>query len=229
MVQSLMHSSGYLCSKAMSNRSPWWNWSRTGGISGGAVFSVLLAGMLCPAQKVKPISSSQPTVNASAATQMGFAKDGKGVIPSVGEDYGLRVCALPGMVEAVNRSRAGICGCTAGNQTHWADVRGTWGNGSWFNDLYFTPHGGFLWGLFEGVFGVEFRGDRLLIRAMAAPGMAPTEVMLHWRGRDVRIRRLYTHAPANLDGKPLKAKDGFYSVASDDRTNLLRIDIPATN
>jgi hypothetical protein len=87
-------------------------------------------------------------------------------------------------------------------------------------------NGGFLWGFFEGVLGVEFRGDRLLIRAKVAPGVVPSEIMLHWRGRDVRIRWKRTRKAATVDGKPLKATKGFYSVLSDGQVKRMEIEIP---
>ena len=90
-------------------------------------------------------------------------------------------------------------------------------------------NGGFLWGLFAGVLGVEFRGDRLLIRAEVAPGLAPAMATLRWRGRDVRVRWQDSHATATLGGKRLVATEGFYIIDADGKYDLLQIDIPAAN
>ena len=88
-------------------------------------------------------------------------------------------------------------------------------------------NGGFLWGIFAGVLGVDFCGDRLMIRAAVAPGIAPAEAMLRWRGRDVRILWQNVDGPATCAGKPLTSADGFYHIAADGGHDLLDIVIPA--
>ena len=88
-------------------------------------------------------------------------------------------------------------------------------------------NGGFLWGVFAGVFGVDFRDDRLMIRAAVAPGVAPAEAMFRWRGRDVRVLWRNTRGPASCGGKRLTSTSGFYWITADGGNDLLEIVIPA--
>jgi hypothetical protein len=87
-------------------------------------------------------------------------------------------------------------------------------------------NGGFLWGFFAGVMGVDFADDCLLIRAATTPGMAPAEAVLRWRGHDVEIRWEKSPMPATLDGQPLAAIDGFYRINALPGDKLIKIVIP---
>jgi len=68
-------------------------------------------------------------VNALLVTAASFAADGNAPTPPGGEGYGLRACALPGLVEAAGRSRACIYACTDGNRDPLGRCQGQVGPG----------------------------------------------------------------------------------------------------
>lgn len=88
-------------------------------------------------------------------------------------------------------------------------------------------NGGFLWGFFAGVLGVDFADDCILVRSTAAPGAAPAEAFLRWHGRDVEIRWENSPLLATVDGRPLTAQDGFYRIPAPPGNELMKIVIPA--
>jgi hypothetical protein len=116
----------------------------------------------------------------------------------------LRGCDLPGLVEAYEEKPNECEGLLMNN-------------------------GGFLWGFFAGVMGVDFADDCLVVRSATAPGVAPAEAFLRWRGHDVEVRWEKSPMPATVDGRPLAAKDGFYRIAAPTGNELIKIVIPAVN
>lgn len=75
-------------------------------------------------------------------------------------------------------------------------------------------NGGFLWGFFEGVLGIEARGDELRLRASIPPRILPATARIHYRGADFEIRWLIGPSPAgSLNGKGIAlGKDGYYQL-----------------
>jgi hypothetical protein len=75
-------------------------------------------------------------------------------------------------------------------------------------------NGGFLWGLFAGVFGVEIRGEELRFRAVVPKELVPSKMRIHYRGADFEITWTTGRTRvARLDGKAITpAQDGNYSL-----------------
>ena len=75
-------------------------------------------------------------------------------------------------------------------------------------------NGGFLWGFFEGVMGVEVRGDEIRLRASVPKRILPAKARIHYRGADLEIRWLVgTNLSVSLDGKSIAlGSDGYYQL-----------------
>jgi cellobiose phosphorylase len=75
-------------------------------------------------------------------------------------------------------------------------------------------NGGFLWGFFEGVLGIEVRGDELRLRASVPKRILPAKARIHYRGADLEIRWMIGLRPsASLDGKSIALRrDGYYQL-----------------
>jgi hypothetical protein len=75
-------------------------------------------------------------------------------------------------------------------------------------------NGGFLWGFFEGVLGMEVRGDELRLRASVPKRILPAKARIHYRGADLEIRWMTGLRPsATLDGKNIAlGRDGYYQL-----------------
>ena len=75
-------------------------------------------------------------------------------------------------------------------------------------------NGGFVWGFFEAVMGIELEGDELRLRASVPRQVTPARARVHYRGADLEIHWLGKGNPrARLDGKDLARNDeGFYRM-----------------
>ncbi|MFN8008510.1 MAG: hypothetical protein U0V70_16115 [Terriglobia bacterium] len=74
-------------------------------------------------------------------------------------------------------------------------------------------NGGFLWGFFEAVLGIEFEGDELRFRSSLPEGIAPARVRLHYRGADIEVFWKSGSKPAaHLDQANITPnQEGYYS------------------
>ena len=79
-------------------------------------------------------------------------------------------------------------------------------------------NGGFLWGVFEGIYGLAFDGDEIVLRASAPAAALPATARISYRGQDLQIRW-----PAA--GKPKLAIDGVTRTPRRDKT--FRLKLPA--
>jgi hypothetical protein len=75
-------------------------------------------------------------------------------------------------------------------------------------------NGGFIWGFFETVLGIECEGDELRFRASVPQQITPARVRLHFRGADFEIHWQGGRNPgASLDGENLARNDnGYYQL-----------------
>jgi hypothetical protein len=75
-------------------------------------------------------------------------------------------------------------------------------------------NGGFIWGFFEAVMGIEVEGDELRFRPSVPKQVTPARARLHYRGADLEIDWRNGRNPgASLDGKSLARSDGgFYRL-----------------
>jgi len=75
-------------------------------------------------------------------------------------------------------------------------------------------NGGFLWGFYEGILGIEVRGDELRLRASVPNRILPAKARIHYRGADLEIRWMIGPRPsARLDGKSIASgADGYYQL-----------------
>jgi hypothetical protein len=76
-------------------------------------------------------------------------------------------------------------------------------------------NGGFIWGFFEAVLGIEVKGDELRFRASVPRQITPARARLHYRGADFEIHwRNGKNLSASLDGKNLaRSNKGFYPLS----------------
>jgi hypothetical protein len=66
-------------------------------------------------------------------------------------------------------------------------------------------NGGFLWGVFAGVFGIEIRGDELRFRATVPKQVVPSKMRLYYRTPDFEIVWKTGRTPScSLDGQAIK-------------------------
>jgi hypothetical protein len=75
-------------------------------------------------------------------------------------------------------------------------------------------NGGYIWGFFEAVMGIEVEGNELRFRASVPKQITPARARLHYRGADFEIHWQSGKNPsAHLDGKNLTRSDGgFYPI-----------------
>ena len=75
-------------------------------------------------------------------------------------------------------------------------------------------NGGFIWGFFEAVMGIEFEGNELRFRASVPQPIIPARARLHYRGADLEVHWLTGKtATASLDGRKLARNDrGYYRL-----------------
>lgn len=74
-------------------------------------------------------------------------------------------------------------------------------------------NGGFIWGFFEGVLGVEPEGDELRFRDSVPASILPAKARLHYRGADLEVTWNQARAAsASLDGKRLALEQGYYRL-----------------
>ena len=75
-------------------------------------------------------------------------------------------------------------------------------------------NGGFIWGFFEAVLGIEFAGDALQFRASVPQQITPARARLHYRGADLEIHWRRGGKPsARLDGRSLaRTNRGYYQL-----------------
>ena len=72
-------------------------------------------------------------------------------------------------------------------------------------------NGGFLWGFFEGVLGMEVRGDELRLRASVAKSILPAKARIHYRGADLELLWTIGLRPsASLDKESIPLSGGGY-------------------
>ena len=73
-------------------------------------------------------------------------------------------------------------------------------------------NGGFLWGFFEGVLGIEIEGDDLRFRATVPERLLPAHAYIHYRGADLDIHwKLGAGCSAKLEGNNIRLNpDGYY-------------------
>ncbi len=72
-------------------------------------------------------------------------------------------------------------------------------------------NGGFLWGFFAGVLGVEIGGDELRFRALVPKQAVPARARIHYRGADFEISwKAGGTRSASLDGKAITPIEGGY-------------------
>lgn len=89
-------------------------------------------------------------------------------------------------------------------------------------------NGGFLWGLFAGVFGVEIDGEKLRLRSVVPKQVVPAKMRMHYRGSDIEfVWKAGQMHSASLNGKPINLTDqGYYSLCQSalrGRTNKIEI------
>lgn len=75
-------------------------------------------------------------------------------------------------------------------------------------------NGGFLWGLAEGVLGMEPAADNLYFRPTVPREILPVRFLLRYRGSDIDISwARHKHAAAKMDGASIsKDERGFYRL-----------------
>jgi hypothetical protein len=74
-------------------------------------------------------------------------------------------------------------------------------------------NGGFIWGFFEAVLGIETEGDELRFRASIPERIAPAKARIHYRGADFEVHWKSGNPRACLDDKSLAlSKDGYYRL-----------------
>ena len=75
----------------------------------------------------------------------------------------------------------------------------------------YMNNGGFLWGIFAGVFGVDFDGDDLVLRTTIDAKFLPARAKLFYRGRDITfLWRKAAAVSVSVDGRPSKiGRDGM--------------------
>jgi hypothetical protein len=75
-------------------------------------------------------------------------------------------------------------------------------------------NGGFIWGFFEAVLGIEVEGDEIRFRASVPKQITPARARLHFRGADFEIHWQSGRNPsASLDDKNLARSDhAFYRL-----------------
>jgi hypothetical protein len=72
-------------------------------------------------------------------------------------------------------------------------------------------NGGFLWGFFAAVMGMDVQGDALLFRDSVPRRVLPAKARIHYRGADLEIEwRTGPRPSASLDDKPIDQKAGAY-------------------
>jgi hypothetical protein len=72
-------------------------------------------------------------------------------------------------------------------------------------------NGGFIWGFFEAVLGIEVEGDELRFRAAIPKHITPARARLRYRDADFEIEWQNGPKPgARLDGKNIARSDGGY-------------------
>jgi cellobiose phosphorylase len=72
-------------------------------------------------------------------------------------------------------------------------------------------NGGFIWGFFEAVLGIEVEGDELRFRAAVPKSITPARARLRYRDADFEIE--WQHGPkpgARLDGRSMERNGGGY-------------------
>lgn len=82
------------------------------------------------------------------------------------------------------------------------------------NDGLLMNNGGFLWGVFAGLYGVDFDGDDLSLRAFVPAQALPARAKLLYRGRDIDIRwQVGLQSAATFNGAPVACgADGCYRL-----------------
>jgi hypothetical protein len=75
-------------------------------------------------------------------------------------------------------------------------------------------NGGFIWGFFEAVLGIEVEGDELRFRPSVPKQITPAQVRLRYRDADFEIEWQYGPKPgARVDGKNMaRSKAGYYLI-----------------
>jgi len=75
-------------------------------------------------------------------------------------------------------------------------------------------NGGFIWGFFEAVMGIELEGDEVRFRSFVPKQITPARARLRYRGADLDIQWRSDSKPrATLDGRSLTRNDaGFYPL-----------------
>ncbi len=89
-------------------------------------------------------------------------------------------------------------------------------------------NGGFIWGFFEGVMGVEFEGDELRFRASVPKEILPARARLRYRDSDLEITWASGQkSAAQLNGKAWAPTEGGYfrltSALEPNRTHHIEI------
>ncbi len=75
-------------------------------------------------------------------------------------------------------------------------------------------NGGFIWGFFEAVLGIEVEGDELRFRAAIPERITPARARIHYRGADFEVLWKIGNPRARLNGKTLAlSRDGYYRLA----------------
>ena len=74
-------------------------------------------------------------------------------------------------------------------------------------------NGGFIWGFFEAVLGIEFEGDELRFRGSVSARITPARARIHYRGADFEVLWISGNPSARLDDKSISMdKDGYYRL-----------------
>ena len=82
-------------------------------------------------------------------------------------------------------------------------------------------NGGFIWGFFEAVLGIEAEGDELRFRAAVPKSITPAWARLRYRDADFEIEWQNGPKPhARVNGKTIaRTEDGYYPINFSPRPN----------
>lgn len=94
----------------------------------------------------------------------------------------------------------------------------------------YMNNGGFLWGIFAGVYGVDFDGDDLVVRIAIDPGFLPATAKMYYRGREITFQwRKGATQSVLVDGAAVKlGNDGvcrLHLAPVAGETNLIEVSI----